>query len=84
MAYGLKHADPEHNPAVGLGYLHHSGMGWVRGQGSGVGGVESVVSEIWGAGPLCTAPAAGEKILRFSGAESQDLQASVVASTISI
>ena len=24
MACGLKHADPEHNPAVG--YLHHSGM----------------------------------------------------------
>ena len=24
MACGLKHADPEHNPAVG--YLHHSGL----------------------------------------------------------
>ena len=24
VACGLKHADPEHNPAVG--YLHHSGM----------------------------------------------------------
>ena len=79
MAYGLKHADPEHNPAVGLGYLHHSGMGWVRGQGSGVGGVESVVSEIWGAGPLCTAPAAGEKILRFSEVPNRKIYSSTIS-----